>query len=159
MLAAEKLGIHVSYTPDAPAPAVAELTVGMMLTLLRHVHVANSQIHKGLWNRFFGRRISEITIGIIVMGRIGSGVIERLTCFKPSKILVSDINPKIEFSSIPWPELATKEEIYQQAELISLHVPLTAQNKNMIQYEHLKSMRKDAIDELCLKQLTHNYVG
>lgn len=145
LLAAERRGIHVSYTPDAPAPAVAELTVGMMLTLLRHVHVANSQMHKGLWNRYFGRRISEITIGIIGMGRIGSGVIERLACFKPSKILVNDINPKIKFSPIPWIELATKEEIYQQADLISLHVPLTAQTKNMIRYENLKSMREDAI--------------
>src|SRR6056300_675251 len=38
LIAAEKRGIQVSYTPDAPAPAVAEMTVGMMLTLLRHVH-------------------------------------------------------------------------------------------------------------------------
>jgi len=62
LLAAEKFGIHVSYTPDAPAPAVAELTVGIMLTLLRHVHVASSQMHQGLWHRYFGRRISEVTI-------------------------------------------------------------------------------------------------
>jgi len=145
LLAAERRGIHVSYTPDAPAPAVAELTMGMMLTLLRHVHVASTQMHQGLWHRYFGRRISEITIGIIGVGRIGRGVIERLASFKPSKILVNDINPKIEFSSMPWVQSATKEEIYQQADLISLHVPLTAKTKNMIRYDQLKAMKQDAI--------------
>jgi D-3-phosphoglycerate dehydrogenase len=145
LLAAEKRGIQVSYTPDAPAPAVAELTVGMMLTLLRHVHIANSQMHQGLWQRYFGRRISEITIGIIGVGRIGSGVLERLASFQPSKILVNDINLEIEFSSMPWVQSATKEDIYQQADLISLHVPLTAQTKNMIRYDHLKAMKQGAI--------------
>lgn len=145
LLAAEKRGIQVSYTPDAPAPAVAELTVGVMLTLLRHVHLANSQMHQGLWHRYFGRRISEITFGIIGAGRIGRGLIERLASFKPSKILVNDIDPKVNFSSIPWIHFATKEEIYDQADLISLHVPLTAQTKNMIRYDHLKAMKSDAI--------------
>jgi D-3-phosphoglycerate dehydrogenase len=145
LLAAEKRGIQVSYTPDAPAPAVAELTVGMMLTLLRHVHVANSQMHQGLWHRYFGRRISEITIGIIGAGRIGRGVIERLASFVPFKIMINDISTSIRLPSAPWIHFATKEEIYEQADLISLHVPLTAQTKNMIRYEHLKSMKSDAI--------------
>ena len=145
LLAAEKLGIRVSYTPDAPAPAVAELTIGMMLTLLRHVHVANLQMHQGVWHRFFGRRLAEITIGIIGAGRIGRGVIERLSSFHPSKILVNDINYRSEFSSMPWVHSATKDQIYKQADLISLHLPLTSQTRNMIRYNDLKSMKEDAI--------------
>ena len=145
LLAAEKKGIKVSYTPDAPAPAVAELTVGMMLTLLRHVHIANSQMHQGLWHRYFGRRISEITIGIIGVGRIGQGVIERLNSFAPSKILFNDIEEKSIFSNMPWLQEATKEEIYEQADLISLHVPLTVQTKNMIRLENLRLMKSDAV--------------
>ena len=47
LLAAQKRGIKVSYTPDAPSIAVAELTLGLMLTLLRSVHVSNSQMHQG----------------------------------------------------------------------------------------------------------------
>jgi D-3-phosphoglycerate dehydrogenase len=145
LLAAEKRGIRVSYTPDAPAPAVAELTIGMMLTLLRHVHVANSQMHRGLWRRHFGRRVSEITIGIIGAGRIGTGVIERLSSFHPSKILVNDINSSVEFSSMSWVHSAPKDQIYKQADIISLHLPLTAQTRNMIGYNDLKSMKEDAI--------------
>ena len=48
LLAAQKRGIKVSYTPDAPAPAVAELTIGLMLSMLRSVHLSNSQIHQSL---------------------------------------------------------------------------------------------------------------
>jgi D-3-phosphoglycerate dehydrogenase len=117
----------------------------MMLTLLRHVHVANSQMHQGLWHRYFGRRISEVAIGIVGAGRIGRGVIERLASFTPFKIMVNDINAIIGLNSASWICHATKDEIYEQADLISLHVPLTAQTKNMIRYEHLKSMKSDAI--------------
>jgi D-3-phosphoglycerate dehydrogenase len=145
LLAAERRGIQVSYTPDAPAPAVADLTVGMMLTLLRSVHVANMQMHKGLWCRYFGRRISETTIGIIGVGRIGQIVIDRLSSFEPHKILINDLRPHTSYASVPWVKSATKEEIYKQADLISLHIPFTSQTKNMICYDHLKSMKKDAI--------------
>jgi len=145
LLAAEKLGIKVSYTPDAPAPAVAELTLGMMLMLLRNAHVANSEMHQGLWHRYFGRRVPEVTIGIIGVGRIGRGVLERLSSFNPSKILVNDLDIKLDFSSMPWVHYATKDEIYKQADVISLHIPLTAVTKNMIRYDHLMAMKEDAI--------------
>ena len=81
LLAAQKRGIKVSYTPDAPAPAVAELTLGLMLTLLRSVHVSNSQMHQGLWYRYYGRRLEEVTVGIIGMGRIGTRVLSKMKMF------------------------------------------------------------------------------
>jgi D-3-phosphoglycerate dehydrogenase len=145
LLAAEKRGIHVSYTPDAPAPAVAELTIGAMLTLLRHIHVANAQMHRGEWHRYFGRRISEITIGIIGAGRIGGRVIQHLSALGAARILVNDLCFKFDASKMQGLEWVDKERIYRDADLISLHLPLTSQTKNMICYEQLKSMKSDAI--------------
>ena len=55
LLAAERHGIIVSYTPDAPAPAVADLTMGLMYSLLRKVHEANIQLHQSNWHRYFGK--------------------------------------------------------------------------------------------------------
>ena len=81
LLEAEKQGIAVSYTPDAPAPAVAELTIGLMLTLLRSVQLSNMEMHKGKWHRFFGRRLSDVIIGIIGVGRIGKLVLQHLQGF------------------------------------------------------------------------------
>jgi len=145
LIEAEKRGTQVSYTPDAPAPAVAELTIGLMLALLRHVHVANSQMHQGIWHRHFGRRISEITIGIIGTGRIGGRVLRRLAAFGSSRILVNDIHPTPNVADKLKLEWVDKETIYREADLISLHVPLTSYTKNMINYHDLKKMRPDAI--------------
>lgn len=144
LLAARERGIGVSYTPDAPAPAVAELTVGFMLNLLRSVHVSNSEMHEGRWHRFFGRRLSNITIGIVGVGRIGKGVLKHLQGFGSPQILVNDLHeiPLNNQFNLEW---ASKEEIYQESDVISLHVPLTHQTKNMVRKEHLLSMKEDAI--------------
>jgi D-3-phosphoglycerate dehydrogenase / 2-oxoglutarate reductase len=145
LLEAERRGIVVSYTPDAPAPAVAELTIGLMLTLLRSVQLSNMEMHNGKWHRFFGRRLSEITVGIVGVGRIGIGVIEHLKGFGSPKILVNDINPDSNLNKKFNIEWVDKETIYQQADIITIHTPLTAQTKNMIKKEQLLSMKEDAI--------------
>ena len=145
LLAAEERGIKVSYTPDAPAPAVAELTIGMMLTLLRSVHVSNSEMHAGRWHRFFGRRLSEATIGIIGVGRIGHKVLTHLEGFGNPRIMVNDLMPDFTLETAHKLEWVSKEEIYKQADIISLHVPLTHLTKNMVKKEHLLSMKEDAI--------------
>ncbi|MDO8358277.1 MAG: phosphoglycerate dehydrogenase [Nitrospirota bacterium] len=144
LLAAERRGIQVSYTPDAPAPAVAEFTIGLMLTLLRHVHVANSQMHRGEWHRHFGRRIPEITIGILGVGRIGGRVLRRLAAFGTPRVLVNDLHPVLNVAPALKLEWMDKEAIFREADVISLHLPLTGQTKNMIRYEQLKSMKADA---------------
>lgn len=145
LIEADKRGIQVSFTPDAPAPAVAELTIGLMLTLLRHIHVANSQMHQGVWHRHFGRRIPEITIGIIGTGRIGGRVLRRLAAFGSPRILVNDIRPTPNVADKLKLEWVDKETIYREADLISLHIPLTSHTKNMIGYDELKKMKPDAI--------------
>ena len=132
LLAAQKRGIKVSYTPDAPAPAVSELTLGLMLCLLRSVHVSNSQIHQGNWYRYFGRRLEEVTVGIIGVGRIGTRVIKLLKGFGTSKILVNDILPNSELDSEFKLEWVSKENIYKEADIISLHIPLTHLTKGLI---------------------------
>lgn len=146
LLAAERRGIQVSYTPDAPAPAVAELTLGIMFTLLRHMHVSNAQMHRGEWHRYFGRRITEITIGIIGAGRIGGRVMRRLARIGSPRVLVNDLHPNLDVvNNMIKLEWTDKETIYREADLISLHLPLTGLTKNMIRYDQLKAMKPDAI--------------
>jgi D-3-phosphoglycerate dehydrogenase len=145
LVAAEQRGIRVSYTPEAPAPAVAELTIGLMLSLLRGVHVANAQLHRGEWHRHFGRRIPEVTVGIIGTGRIGSRVLRRLAGFGTPRVLVNDLRPDTTVAPALKLEWVDKEEIYRHADLISVHVPLTAHTRNMIRREHLEQMKPDAL--------------
>lgn len=146
LMAAERRGIKVSYTPDAPAPAVAELTIGLMFSLMRSIHVANAQMHRGEWHRYFGRRLTELTVGIVGAGRIGGRVVRHLRALGVKRLLVNDICPDAcRFDGVDAIECVDKDTIYRESDLVSLHVPLTAQTKNMVRREHLLQMKPDAM--------------
>jgi len=143
--AAKEKGVTVSYTPDAPANAVSDLALGFMLALLRQTHVSNAKMHRGEWQRFLGRRLGEVTIGVIGLGRIGIGVLARLQGFGRPRILVNDIQEKKYIETAFNFEWAEKEELYRQADVITLHVPLTKQTKGMIGEKELRLMKPDAV--------------
>lgn len=146
LISAERRGIHVSYTPDAPAPAVAELTIGLMFSLMRSIHVANAQMHQGEWRRHFGRRIPDLTIGVVGAGRIGGRVLQHLVALGAGRLLVSDINPEACGLPTSLPvEWVDKDVVFREADIVSLHVPLTTQTKNMVRREHLLQMKPDAM--------------
>lgn len=143
--AARARGIEVAYTPDAPAPAVAELTIGLLLSLIRHTHVANLKMHKGEWHRFFGRRVPDLTIGVIGAGRIGGRVLRRIAAFGTPRVLVNDLSPNPHVADALKIEWADKETIYREADVVTLHLPMTPSTKNMIRYEQLRMMKPDAM--------------
>ena len=145
LLGARERGIAVSYTPEAPAPAVAELTVGLMLSLLRSTHLATLEMHRGEWQRHMGRRIPEVTIGIIGTGRIGSRVLRRLIPFGTPRILVNDLAPEPNLVPELRLEWVGKDTIYREADVISLHLPMTRQTRHMIRREQLEMMKPDAL--------------
>jgi len=145
LLSARRRGIRVSYTPEAPAPAVAELTLCLMLMLLRFAHTSNDQMHDRRWQRIFGRRLAEVTVGIIGVGRIGSRVVRYLKGIGTSAILTNDTAPNEELGRACGVEWMTKAEILEKADVVSLHLPLTCQTKNLITRSHLLAMKPDAI--------------
>ena len=145
LLAARDRGIQVSYTPDAPAPAVAELTIGLALSLLRGVQFANVEMHAGRWNRHMGRRLAEVTFGILGVGRIGSRVIEHLSGFGPPTILANDIREteiEIESPNVRWVD---KDYLLRNADVVSLHVPLTSATRHLVSRKQLMTMKPDAL--------------
>ncbi len=143
--AAAARGIDVAYTPDAPAPAVAELTIGLMLSLLRGVHTANARMHRGEWQREFGRRIPEVTVGIVGAGRIGGRVIRRLEAFGSPRMLVNDLSPDPQIAPGLKLEWVGKEQILREADLISIHVPLTTHTRGLFGKRELLLMKPDAL--------------
>ena len=86
-----------------------------------------------------------MTVGVIGLGRIGRGVLRHLQGFGSPTILVNDIEPDPSLDEQFDLQWASKDEIYQKADIISLHVPLTHLTKNMIRKEHLLQMKSDAI--------------
>lgn len=142
---AKQRGVVVTYTPDAPAPAVAELTIGNMLSLLRGTHLSNLMMHDRKWERIFGRRIPEVTIGIIGAGRIGGRVLRRLAAFGSPRVLVNDMSPNLTIAPQLKLEWVDKETIFREADVISVHVPLTKSTKNMITMSELNMMKNDVL--------------
>lgn len=144
LLAAQERNILVSYTPEAPSPAVSDLTIGLMYSLLRHVHEANVQLHRGDWHRYFGKRLVNCKVGLIGLGRIGSGVLKHLMALGCYDVLYNDIELKLENQLIHNARFAEKDEIYKKADIVSLHLPLTATTANMITSKELSMMNNDS---------------
>ena len=145
LIAAEKRKIAVSYTPDAPAPAVADLTMGLMYSLLRKVHEANIQLHQGNWHRYFGKRLTDCSIGLIGMGRVGSRVLKNLQVLGCKRILYYDKKVRLRQEDNEQVVFAEKEQIYEMSDIISLHIPLDLETKNMITAKEMKLMKKDVL--------------
>ena len=142
--AARARDILVSYTPDAPAPAVAEMTMGLILSLLRSLAQADRAMRGGVWHRFVGRRLSEVTVGVIGVGRVGKRLIRHLQGFAP-RILANDLTPDHEFGAAHQVRWVEKETIYKEADIISLHLPLTPLTRNLITQRELNMMKQDAV--------------
>ena len=141
--AIKKRNIEVAYTPDAPSLSVAELVIGLMINLTRGINISNSCMHSKKWYRYMGSELSEKTIGVIGLGRVGKKVAQLLKPFN-CRIIVNDIEPDLKFAEEYGLNLVEKEEIYEKSDIVTLHVPLTSLTKNLINENAFKKMRHDA---------------
>lgn len=124
-------GIKVTYTPDAPSQAVAELTLANIINLNRQVLTSDHSVREGAWNRYIGFLLEEVTIGIIGIGRIGKILTRLLQPFN-SKILACDIKPDFEFGkkfNLIWLD---KDNILKQSDIVTLHIPSNDNNYHFI---------------------------
>jgi len=128
---------------------VAEITLGVMIGVSRHLWIVDHQLRKGKWERLMGKRIGESTIGLVGFGRIGSKVAQLLVPFSPVQVLINDISDKtaaIQNTKDKWLNIRTaeKEEIYRNADIISLHVPYSRQTMQMINEKTLQLFKKES---------------
>jgi len=136
--------IQVTYTPDAPSQAVAELTVANILNLLRHIHESDRSVREGVWNRFMGRLVQEATIGIIGVGRIGSRVIRLLEPFGPA-ILANDTDHNVYGKQMPNTKWCPIEDIVRTADMITFHIPMCAKNHHFVSRSLIAQMKTGAL--------------
>lgn len=114
MEAAKELGIEVRYTPYGPTAAVAELTVGVLLNMLRMVPQMDRALHEGRWKKRIGFQLEGKTVLIIGFGRIGRRLAELLTAFNVEILVVDPFlkNPAAEkYPVIPLDEAVPKADI------------------------------------------------
>jgi D-3-phosphoglycerate dehydrogenase len=141
LLEARAAGIRVCYTPDGPSPAVAELTIGLMLSLLRGIHGADRRVRDGSWHRVLGRRLGDVTVGIVGVGRVGRLVARHLGGFPGVRILANDLRPDEAFGRQHGLEWKDKDTVYRDADIITLHLPLTAATRRLITGREIERMK------------------
>src|SRR5947209_824039 len=140
---ATRQGIAVMNTPGANAVAVAEITIGLMLSMARFVPRANELMHAGKWEKksLQGTELRGKILGIVGLGKIGLEVAKRARAFG-MEIVGHDpfVSPGIAKDA--GVRLASLDELYGASDYVSLHVGLTPQTENMINAESLKKMKK-----------------
>jgi D-3-phosphoglycerate dehydrogenase len=138
--AARKLGIVVTNTPDGPTIAVAELTLGMILSLLRRIHISDASIRRGEWIRPIGSLLYGKTMGLIGCGRIGLYLAKLLSSFGATIIGNDPLCKKSEYCI-----LVGLDELFSRSDIVSLHIPYCIENHRFMSRERIYSMKKGAV--------------
>ncbi len=136
LAAAAKLDITVLNTPDAPASAVAELTIGHILSLLRNIASTDRQIRNNIWQGQMGSLLETKTIGIVGCGRIGQRVADLVSAFG-AKVVVSD-----PYSQTQDYENCALDELCQKVDILTLHIPYADTTHHIIDARQIQSMKR-----------------
>ncbi len=133
--------ISIFNTPDAPSRSVAELTLAHIFSLARRLPETDRIIRKGEWQPLMGNLISKQTIGIIGYGRIGRLVANMLHPLA-KRVIVYDVDDVEASEEI---EKVSLDYIYQNSDIISLHVPYSSESHNIINADVFKKLKDNAI--------------
>lgn len=142
--ACKKHNVEVLHTQGVNKRSVSELALGCMLSLSRNIYVTSNDLKNGNWNKSGGTQISGKTVGIIGVGHIGKDMVELLKPFG-CKILVNDIIDQSEYYKANNLTETTKDDIYKNADIITIHTPLTSELKYVLNKKSFSMMKPNAI--------------
>jgi D-3-phosphoglycerate dehydrogenase len=160
--AAVAKGITVVNSPLAASVAVAELTVGLMFALARGIAAADASLKQNKWEKsaFMGTELDGKTLGLLGLGRIGTETAKRAVALG-MKVIAYDPALQPDQIKARFAEPASFDEVLEKSDYVSLHLPLTAANKNLLGAEQFAKMKKGArlvcaarggvVDEAALK--------
>ncbi|MBD3193771.1 MAG: 3-phosphoglycerate dehydrogenase [Candidatus Lokiarchaeota archaeon] len=170
---AEELEIKVFNTPEAPSVSVAELTIGLLLNLVRHISKADRTMHCGEWCKgdFMGTTLKGKKIGLIGFGNIGKEVAKKVAAFE-MKIGVYDVDEKAKeiAKTLGYTIFSSVDELIQNSQIISLHIPATVKTENTLNKRRFELMKEntyiintargDLVDEKALMEaLQHGKIA
>ncbi len=143
--AARELGVMVFNTPTALTETVAEMTLALMLSLMRRVVSADRAVRSGQWNRKYsdliGSELMGKTVGILGLGRIGEAVARRLKPFGVN-IIYHDLQERRELEYELGICRVSLEDLLKRSDVISIHLPLTPKTRGLISKREFSLMRE-----------------
>lgn len=140
---ARRRGIVVTNTPGANAVSVAELTIGLMLALLRNIPCAHERTRAGEWPRLEGLSLEGRTVGLLGLGAVGKQVARRLQGFDCT-VLAHDPQPDEAFARKHGVALCSRDELIAASDLLSLHLPLLPATRGLVDAAFLSRMKRGA---------------
>lgn len=144
MAAMREHGVKLGWTGGVNRLGVAELALELMLGGLRKTWESRELAESGGWVQIRGRQLSGKTVGIIGFGHVGKEVARILAPFQV-RILVNDVKDVADAAAAAGAELAQKDQIFAEADVITLHTPKTPQTTRMIDARALSMMKADAV--------------
>lgn len=141
--AAEKHDVIVANCPGANDQAVADLTIGLMLSIARRIPFVDRDVRIGKWGRHTGSELWKKTLGLIGLGRIGQGVAKRASGFD-MQVLGFDPYVDSEHARALCVRMTKFEDVLAQADFLSLHAALTEETRNMLGQRELSMMKPSA---------------
>ena len=149
---ARKKNIDVMNTPGANSNAVAEEVIALILAAYRHVIPADMSTRAGNWekSKFMGRELTGKTVGIIGLGNIGKLLVQHLSGFD---VTILGYDPMLSPAAAEKlnVKLATVEEIFQQCDIVSLHIPENNETRGMVNRTLLSQMKPGAMLVNCAR--------
>lgn len=142
--AASRNGIAIARTTGANTTGVAEMALTLMLSCRRRINKYQARTKSGEWVKDIGNELIGGTVGIIGYGNIGRRLARLLKGFD-CRILAYDPFPRKEVMKEDGVELTALEEVFRQADAISIHVPYTEETHHMVNKETLAMMKPTAV--------------
>ena len=143
--AAKAAGIQVWNTPGAPSTSVAELTVGLILSLLRKIPLADQEMKAGRWvkSQLMGEELQGKKVGVIGRaGRIGTEVSRILTAGFQAEVLGYDVIKPRGVPGLSYEFTDSIEDLLHRSEIVTIHVPYTPQTHHLLDRDRLALMRR-----------------
>ena len=141
--AARRRGVVVRWTPGVNRQAVAELTIAFMIALCRQIVPLARELTDGGWRQPGGRQISSATVGVVGCGEVGK-TIARLCRAFGSTVLAHDIVDYSEFYRQTGVRAVTLDALLRDSDIVTLHLPLDASTRNLIDARALGLMKPSA---------------
>ncbi len=138
---AEKLGIQLISSPEGNRDSVAEHAVAMLLILMNRLFIASQEVKKGIWLREENRgdELLGKTIGLIGYGNMGKATAKRFSGFG-CRVIFHDLIPGL---SDEYATQVSLEELKENADIISLHIPITPETHYLVDAAFISDMKKD----------------
>jgi phosphoglycerate dehydrogenase-like enzyme len=143
LVAAEAKGIVVTNTPGTNSVSVAELTLGLILSLARHIPESVTATRAGNWPRLSGISLEGKVVGLLGLGSVGKQVVKRLVGFECCVVAYDPLGDK-DFAKAKGVELLPADRVISMSDFLSLHLPLQAETRKIVNREFLGKMKNTA---------------